>query len=319
MTGKNNEHIFKRAIKRVFDLVARLSLIYTFFLTIYKIHSSPFLYYLYMVIGVVMGSIVIIYYISTIYKMIRDHYKLGKSYYREFLDKKAMIGYEVGSFWDVVDRFKGDDDDVAIVLGVNNRFCLDGDYLSKTSLVYNHMNKLSDTEKVNLEHDLREKLKDDVIDYDGENRSIYRNGSFYVSHPTEKIHYETALLSMCEPSHSNISGKFTSTREDLIESFEKLFEQMPNIFTNSTLIIPLIGTKSSGSPLSQEEVAKYLISAFATYSRIKQHRLARKLVISLYDKDFEKKEDLMKIKTHIDMECDMGTFSYSKIKSEIVA
>ncbi|MFB7140150.1 hypothetical protein ACFCYN_10890 [Gottfriedia sp. NPDC056225] len=57
----------------------------------------------------------------------------------------------------------------------------------------------------------------------------------------------------------------------------------------------------------------------ANYSRIKQHRLARRIVISLYDKDFEKMEDLMSLKKHIDMECEMGTFSYSKIKSEMVS
>lgn len=303
--------------KRVFDLLARLSLILSVCLALSKTFSSPLLVLPVKILGVLIGGGVLVYYIKSIINMINNYINSRKCYYREFLDKKVMIGYEVGSFWDVVDRFK-EEDNVAIVLGVNNRFCFEENYLSKTSLVYQYIKKLSETEKYDLEQSLKDKLTEDVVDYDTSNRAIYGNSTLYVSPPTEKTHYETALLSMCEPSYLNISGKFTSTREGLIESFEKLFEQMPNIFTNSTIIIPLIGTKSSGSPLSQEEVAKFLISAFANYSRINQGRLARRLVISLYDKDFEKMEDLVRVKNYIDMECDMGSFSYSKLKSEIV-
>lgn len=317
MNRNDDTNIVILVIKRGVELFAKVSLTFAIYTMLTKLVSAPLLLQIFKWIGVLVAIAFVVYYVRSIFKIVNNYRKLRTSYSREFLDKKVMIGYEVGSFWDVVDRFK-DNEDVAIVLGVNNRFCLEEGYLSKTSLVYNYIQKLSDTEKYNLEQSLKEKLNEDIIGYDLANRPIYSNGALYVSHPTEKAHYETALLSMCEPSYINVPGKFTSTREGLIESFEKLFEQMPNIFTNSTLIIPLIGTKSSGSPLSQEEVAKFLISAFANYSRIKQHRLARRLVISLYDKDFEKTEDLVKIKKHIDMECEMGTFSYSKIKSEIV-
>ena len=45
---------------------------------------------------------------------------------------------------------------------------------------------------------------------------------------------------MCEPSSEKGTGRFLSTREGLIESFEKLFEQMSDNFTNFTLIMPMI-------------------------------------------------------------------------------
>ena len=316
MKNLNEENMLVQVFKRVFDLLGRISLIYAIYILLTKMFTGPYLIFLFKVIGSIVAGLVVVYYSYTIFEIVGKFCKLKKSYFKEFLDKKVTIGYEVGSFWDVVDRYK-DEDDLAIVVGVNNRFCLDQDYLSKNSLISDYMRKLSDTEKEVLNQDIKSKMYGDIIGYDEMKKPIYRNGALYVSHPTENIHFETALLAMCEPSYINGSGKFTSTREGLIESFEILFEQMPNIFTNSTLIIPLIGTKSSGSPLSQEEVAKFLISAFANYSRIKQHRQARRLVISLYDKDFEKMEDLLKIKKHIDMECEMGAFSYSKIKSEI--
>ncbi|MFE8701777.1 macro domain-containing protein [Cytobacillus sp. FJAT-54145] len=316
MKNHYDENIIILVLKRVVEFFAKVSLTYAVYLMLIKLFSGSLWLQIFNLAGYTVAFIFAVYYSISIYKIINNYIKLRRSYSREFLDKKVIISYEVGSFWDVVDRFK-DNEDVAIVLGVNNRFCLDEDYLSKTSLVYNYIQKLSDTEKYNLQENLKEQLSADIISYDQTNRPIYSNGALYVSHPTENIHYETALLAMCEPSYLNVPGKFTSSREGLIESFEKLFEQMPNIFTNSTLIIPLIGTKSSGSPLSQEEVAKFLISAFANYSRIKQHRLARRLVVSLYDKDFENMKDLVKLKKHIDMECEMGAFSYSKIKSEI--
>ena len=92
---------------------------------------------------------------------------------------------------------------------------------------------------------------------------------------------------------------------------------MSDHYTEHTLIIPLIGTKSSGSPLSHEEVAKYLISAFANYTRISERRLAKGLIVSIYDKDLESMKHIMEVKRHIDMECGMGNFSYLKVKSEL--
>lgn len=314
-------HNFKEKIgyavgNRLFELIARISLIPTLYLTLTALIDTPYFSITYIIVGSLIGVWMIYHYSTTSYKMYINHQKIKTGYQREFLDKQVKIEYEVGSFWDVVDRFK-EEEKVAVVLGVNNRFCLDDDYLSKTSLISDYMMNVSSDEREKIGRDIESTMIEHIKEYDQNNKPIYKFGSLFLIQPTEDSHYEVALLSMCEPSASNLSGRFASTRQTLIESFEKLFEQMPGVFTDYTLIIPLIGTKSSGSPLSQEEVAKFLISAFANYSRVNQNRLAKRLIISLYDKDFKEMKELMKIKNHIDMEADKGDFSYSKLKSEI--
>ncbi|KAB7665277.1 macro domain-containing protein [Bacillus sp. B1-b2] len=260
------------------------------------------------------------YYLKTSLEIWRNYNSFKKRYSLDLTGKKVSIGYEVGSFWEVVDRFKGDggeNERVAVIMGVNNRFCIDKDYINSSSLINNYLSILSDEEYQQLTSKIHNQLKHLVIKHDINQLPIYPYGTLCTLNPSKDNHYEVGLLAMCEPVNSNIQGKFASTRKDLIFSLEKLFEEMSNHYTDYTLVIPLIGTKSSGGPLTHEEVAKYLISAFANYTRINERRLARRLVVSIYYKDFETVESIMEIKRHIDMECGMGSFSYSKIKSEI--
>ncbi|KAB2332609.1 hypothetical protein F7732_10985 [Bacillus mesophilum] len=177
--------------------------------------------------------------------------------------------------------------------------------------------KLSQDESQQVNSTIHDQTKQLITRHDHNNLPVYPYGTLCTLKPNSGNHYGVGLLAMCEPNDSNQPGNFASTRKDLIFSFEKLFKEMSNHYTEHTLVIPLIGTKSSGGPLTHEEVAKYLISAFANYTRIYERRLARRLVVSIYDKDFESVEDIMEIKRHIDMECGMGSFSYSKIKSEM--
>jgi hypothetical protein len=249
-------------------------------------------------------------------KIFTNHISEKKQYNREFL-KKSSIGYEVGSFWDVVKRHSKEEE-LAIILGVNNRFKLDSRYLNNRSLVYDFVSQLDEVKVREIEQDIAESLQDKQINHMKDGTSIYEYGSIHVVDKVSGVDYETGLLAMCEPSKSNVSQRFTSERQVLAQSFEKMFEEMPGIFTNSTIIIPLIGTSSSGSPLSHEEVAKYLISAFADYSRINHVRLAKRFIISIYHQDIKNKYiHLDEIKRHIDNECDSKEFSYSKLKFQL--
>ncbi|QTC40422.1 hypothetical protein I7V34_14695 [Bacillus sp. V3] len=264
----------------------------------------------------VVTFILVIFLIGNLLRIINTHRTEKKRYSREFL-KKSSIGYEVGSFWDVVKRYEKEEE-LAIILGVNNRFNLDGSYLNNRSLVYDFVCQMG-KEKVNdLHNDIAETFNAKRVSVDESGSPVYEYGSIHVVGKMEGIHYETGLLAMCEPSKSKISQRFQSERKILSQAFEKMFEEMPGIFTNSIIIIPLIGTSSSGSPLSHEEVAKYLISAFADYSRIQDGRLAKRFIISIYHQDIKNNYiHLEDIKRHIDNECDSREFSYSKIKFQL--
>ncbi len=256
--------------------------------------------------------------LSNLVKSIKVHLSEKKRYTREFL-RKSKIGYEVGSFWDVVKRFQKEDD-LAIILGVNNRYKIDGDYLNHRSLVHDFVSQFDDETVEKVRGDIMKKLDQQIVAQDEDGHPVFEYGSIFVVPPMNGIKYETGLLSMCEPSKSNISQRFVSERRVLMQSFEKMFEEMPGIFTNATIIIPLIGTSSSGSHLSHEEVAKYLISAFADYSRINNGRLAKQFILSIYDKDIKQKFiNLEEIKRHIDNECDSRDFSYSTLKYQLKA
>lgn len=249
-------------------------------------------------------------------KIFTIHISEKKRYSREFLNKSS-IGYEVGSFWDVVKRHSKEEE-LAIILGVNNRFKIGSSYLNNRSLVYDFVSQFDDEVVRDIEERIAYSLHDKKISHQEDGTSVYEYGSIHVVEKINGIDYETGLLAMCEPSKSNISQRFSSERKVLAQSFEKMFEEMPGIFTNSTIIIPLIGTSSSGSPLSHEEVAKYLISAFADYSRIQHGRLAKRFIISIYNQDIKNQYiHLDEIKRHIDNECDSKEFSYSKIKFQI--
>jgi hypothetical protein len=257
--------------------------------------------------------IALIYYIV---KIVSIHVGEKKRYSREFL-KKSNIGYEVGSFWDVVKKHSKEEE-LAIIIGVNNRFRLDTGYINNRSLVYDYVKQLDEKTVREIENRIQGDLKDKIMDREPDGTPIFEYGSICVFPKQAQIQYEAALLAMCEPSKANISQRFTSERKVLVESLEKMFEQMPKIFTNATIIVPLIGTSSSGSPLSHEEVAKYLISAFADYSRITEGRLAKRFIISIYNKDIKQKFiNLEEIKRHIDNECDSKEFSYSKLKFQL--
>ncbi len=254
---------------------------------------------------------------AAIGKIIITHRGEKRSYSRELL-KKSKIGYEVGSFWNVVNRYHKKDE-LAIIVGVNNRFKLNRDYLHNRSLVYDYVKQFDESTVEQIESDIHSALERKIIDYEPDGSPIFEYGSIYVIPKHNGVKYETALFAMCEPSSPDFPQRFASDRKGLVESFEKMFEQMPAIFTESTLIVPLIGTSSSGSPLSHEEVAKYLISAFADYSRIKHGRLAKNFIISIYNKDIEHEFiNLEEIKRHIDRECDSKEFSYSKIKFQML-
>lgn len=301
--------------KRVFQMLGQWSVL-SFAFTLSKNLDNDMLILIvkYFVFSFAAG--LLLYYVITSIRILQDYTSFKKSYSQDFSEKKSSIGYEVGSFWEVVDRFK-DEENVAVIIGVNNRFCIDENYINSKSLINNYISTISEEEHQQLKRTIHNQLNHLIIEYDHNNLPVYPYGTLCTLNPTSNNHYEVGLLAMCEPSNSNIQGKFASTRKDLIFSFEKLFEEMSNHYTDYTLIIPLIGTKSSGGPLTHQEVAKYLISAFANYTRINERRLARRLVVSIYDKDFETTESIMEIKRHIDIECGMGSFSYSKIRNEM--
>jgi predicted permease len=307
--------------KSLFHVITEYLGILVVFFTIHsviqqKVSSKSFLTIESMVMWVIgIGLLLLLIFKTT--KTIHIHLREKKHYSREFLTK-SKIGYEVGSFWDVVQTY-AKEEELAIILGVNNRLSLDKNYLNKNSLVHNYVSQLTDDDVKRIEEDIPVVLEDKIVGSDPDGRPIYEYGSIYVVPHQNDLPYETALLSMCEPVKANVSQRFIAERKVLTESFEKMFEQMPEIFTNSTIIVPLIGTSSSGGHLSHEEVAKYLISAFADYSRVKDGRLAKRLVISIYNKDITNKFiDLDEIKRHIDNECDSKDFSYSKLKYQLI-
>ncbi|WP_066297262.1 macro domain-containing protein [Bacillus sp. FJAT-29937] len=301
--------------KRIFQMLGQWSIL-SFAYTLSKNIENEMIVLIIKFLIFSCGLGLLVYYVITSIGMLRNYNRFKKSYSQDLSGKKVSIGYEVGSFWEVVDRFKGEES-VAVIMGINNRFCIDKDYINSTSLINNYISTLSEEEHQQLDSTIHNQLNHLIIEHDHNNLPMYPYGTLCTLKPSKDNHYEVGLLAMCEPSNLNTQGKFASTRRDLIFSFEKLFEEMSNHYTDYTLVIPLIGTKSSGGPLTHEEVAKYLISAFANYTRIYERRLARRLVVSIYDKDFETVESIMEIKSHIDMECGMGDFSYSKIKNEM--
>lgn len=313
---RKENSIWITIVKRFFQMFGQwgaLSVVYTFCKYLFGNNSIvESIFWLFVLCAAVITG----YYVKTNIEIWRNHRRFKKSYSVDLTGKKVSIGYEVGSFWEIVDKFKGEEN-VAVIIGINNRFSIDKSYINSTSLLNNYISKLPEEDYQQMISTIHNQLKHLTIGHDDNNLPVYPYGTLCTLEPSKDHHYEVGLLAMCEPINSNTQGKFASKRRDLILSLEKLFEEMSNHYTEHTLVIPLIGTKSAGGPLTHEEVAKYLISAFANYTRINERRLARRLVVSIYDKDFETVESIMKIKSHIDMECGMGSFSYSKIKSEI--
>ena len=98
MKRHNEEHIVKLAVKRVFDLLGKISLMFAIYKILATVFSAPISVQIFKWSGIAGAFAFGVYYLHSICKMINDHLKLRKSYSREFLDKKAMISYEVGSF-----------------------------------------------------------------------------------------------------------------------------------------------------------------------------------------------------------------------------
>lgn len=314
---QKENRISVKIAKRIFQMLGQWGVL-SFVYTLCKNIDNDIIVLIIKYFFILCGMGLLVYYVITSMRILRDHKRFKRSYSLDLSGKKVSIGYEVGSFWEVVDRFKGEEEEkVAVIIGINNRFCIDKNYINSTSLINNYISTLSEEERQQLNSTIHKQLKHLIIKHDDNNLPVYPYGTLCTLNPSKDNNYEVGLLAMCEPINSNMQGKFASTRRDLIFSFEKLFEEMSNHYTEHTLVIPLIGTKSSGGPLTHEEVAKYLISAFANYTLINERRLARRLVVSIYYKDFETVESIMEIKRHIDIECGMGSFSYSKIKSEI--
>lgn len=301
-------------MKRFFQMVGQWGAL-GFLYTMIKNFNNNTVVFVSKVFLIILATCIGLYYLYTTIKMGFEFKRTKRSYIQKISNKNVKIGYEVGSFWDVVNRYKNKED-VAIILGINNRFIINSNFINSKSLVSNYIESLSESNIGELKNIISHELNDFIVDYDKDNNPIYSYGSLACINQFEQHHYEVGLLAMCEPI-GNGKGKFNSTRKDLIYSFEKLFENMSDHYTEHTLIIPLIGTKSSGSPLSHEEVAKYLISAFANYTRISERRLAKGLIVSIYDKDLESMKHIMEVKRHIDMECGMGNFSYLKVKNEL--
>lgn len=301
-------------IKRFFQMVGQWGALGFLYSVIKNINNATLVYVIKISI-IVIAICIGIYYLYTTIRMFLEFNKIKRSYTQKITNRNVEIGYEVGSFWDVVNRYKNRED-VAVILGINNRLNINLDYLNSKSLVSNYIETLTESDQDEIRTIINQDLKTFIVDNDKENNPIYSYGTLACLNKNEQHHFEVGLLVMCEPI-GNGKGKFNSTRRDLIYSFEKLFENMSDHYTEHTLIIPLIGTKSSGSPLSHEEVAKYLISAFANYTRISERRLAKGLIVSIYDKDLESMKHIMEVKRHIDMECGMGNFSYLKVKNEL--
>ncbi|EMR05529.1 hypothetical protein C772_02501 [Bhargavaea cecembensis DSE10] len=86
-----------------------------------------------------------IYHTKSAIEELVNHYRFKKSYSKTFSGKKVSIGYEVGSFWKVVDRYK-DKEKVAVIIGVNNRFCIDRNYINPNSLISDYISSVSKKE-----------------------------------------------------------------------------------------------------------------------------------------------------------------------------
>ncbi|KAB2332610.1 hypothetical protein [Bacillus mesophilum] len=120
---KNKDSIVLRIGKRVFQMLGQwsvLGFVFTLSKNIDNKHTVS-------IIGsflILFAIVLLIYYFITSINILRDHNRFKRSYSKALTGKKVSIGYEVGSFWDVVDRFK-DVEKVAVIIGINNRFCTD--------------------------------------------------------------------------------------------------------------------------------------------------------------------------------------------------
>lgn len=308
---KKTRNIYLVAGKRYLEMLGQWSVLGFTFALVSSI-DHPIIVNILQSLILIGAIILLIYYTITNIQMIINNraYKVG---YKNEIIEGVQIEYAVGSFWDVAKKYE-DDRNTAIIIGVNNQFKLDKDFIIEKSLIGEYIsNNYNEKEFEELKSYMETQLSKLPSEINENNKVIYPYGSLIKLPKKGNNKFEVGLLSMCK---ENENGGFVTEQDILLLAIEKMFQNLSSYFPNYTVVVPLMGTDSAAIKLDHKTVAKYVISSFAHHTRIGKNRLAKRLVVSLYGKDFPNLENIIEVKNHIDLECSQKQDTYDLLKHD---
>ena len=193
--------------------------------------------------------------------------------------------------------------DISIEIRVGDIFKLQGDLIIATNTAFDNARLSAESllgqccenyydQKDHFNHDLEKSLKDErgsLIQNTDEEKKRYEFGTVAKISPKQQVIYLLAIDEL------NEEGGASSSLENVRQSLTSLWRYIGKRGRLGHLIIPVIGTKSTGIQVPRDIMTTEIITSFitATYS---EKKFCEKLTIVIHEKDYhEQKIDLQEL------------------------
>ena len=225
----------------------------------------------------------------------------------------ALIGLVIGCAWFIYEcarmlsvRKKLEETDIWIEIKVGDIFNLKGDYIIGTNTKFEtsfsngrisegslqgQLTKKYYDKPEQLDLDLLKALKDEVES--NQNPGHYKFGT------VAKVTAKNQTVYLVAIDELNEHGGVSSSLEDVRESLMALWQHIGRRSKPDNLVIPIIGTKSSGIPVPRATMITEIIKSFidATYS---EKHFCQTLTIIISEDDYRQQNiDLQELGTYL--------------------